>query len=254
MLDRAEDKTQTRNLSLAGIRLLKSLSDGERAAVESRCTYRHFAAGEVVLERERAGIGIYFMISGAARVVHYVANHEEITIAAVVPGDTLGEVSAIDSQGRSATIIADEDCVVAELPKEEFLALILRHGQVALELLRRWAVIIRKLDDKISYLSTGNPDQRVYGQLVRLARLDKSDDGRWAIRDLPSHQELAVWAQASRETVASAIGELVRRGVAERRNKTLYINDYAALKDMIGRVQQPEDGAPRFDQARAEAV
>ena len=59
---------------------------------------------------------------------------------------------------------------------------------------------------------------------------------------------------ASRETVASAIGELVRRGVAERRNKTLYINDYAALKDMIGSVQQPEHGAPRFDQGRAEAV
>jgi CRP/FNR family transcriptional regulator, cyclic AMP receptor protein len=253
MLDRPDDKNPTANLSLAGIRLLKSLSDAERAAVENRCNYRQFAAGEVVLARERAGIGIYFMISGAARVVHYVANHEEITIAAVIPGDTIGEVSAIDSQGRSATIIADEDCTVAELPKDEFLALIMRHGQVALELLRRWAVIIRKLDDKISYLSTGSPDQRVYGQLIRLARLEGSEDPRWAIKELPSHQELAVWAQTSREVVASAIGELVRRGVAERRTKTLYINDYAALKDMIGRVENPERGAPRFDQARAEA-
>jgi hypothetical protein len=130
----------------------------------------------------------------------------------------------------------------------------MRHSQVALELLRRWAMIIRKLDDKISYLSTGSPDQRVYGQLVRLARFDKSDDGRWAIRDLPSHQELAVWAQTSREVVASVIGELVRRGVAERRTKTLYINDYGALKDMIGRVQQPERGAPRFDQASVDAL
>jgi len=35
-----------------------------------------------------------------------------------------------------------------------------------------------------------------------------------------------------------AVAELVRRGVAERRTKTLYINDYAALRDLVSRPER----------------
>jgi CRP-like cAMP-binding protein len=249
MLETAESARASADLSLGGIRLLKALPPEELRALEARCTFRRFSAGEVVLEGYRAEIGIFFMVGGAARVVHAIADSQEITIAAVVAGDTIGEVSAIDSLGRAATIVAEENCLIAELPKEEFLALIVRRGDVALELLRRWARVIRALDEKVSYLSTGSPDQRVYGQLIRLARRDNADEGHWLIRELPSHQDLAEWAQTSREVVASAIGELVRRGVVERRTKTLHIKDYQALKDLVGRVDQPQQMAPRIHSA-----
>jgi CRP/FNR family cyclic AMP-dependent transcriptional regulator len=249
MLETAEHAHPSAELSLAGVRLLKALSTEELRALEERCSFRRYGAGDVVLAGHRADIGIFFMVAGAARVVHNIADSQEITIAAVVAGDTIGEVSAIDSLGRAATIVAEENCLIAELPKEEFLALIARRGDVALELLRRWARVIRALDEKVSYLSTGSPDQRVYGQLIRLARRDNAEDGRWLIRELPSHQDLAEWAQTSREVVASAIGELVRRGVAERRTKTLHINDYQALKDLVGRIGQPEQMAPRISSA-----
>ena len=236
-------------MALDSIRLLRTLPPEELRLLEARCNFRRFAAGEVVLEAHRADIGIFFMVAGAARVVHNIADNEEIAIAAVVAGDTIGEVSAIDSLGRAATVVAEEDCLVAELPKEDFLALIVRRGDVALELLRRWARVIRALDEKVSYLSTGSPDQRVYGQLIRLARRENPEDGHWLIRELPSHQDLAEWAQTSREVVASAIGELVRRGVVERRTKTLHINDYQALKDLVGRVGAPSEIAPRIASA-----
>jgi len=249
MVDAAEGAGSPADLSLAEVRLLKALSPVELRALELRCSFRRYAAGEVVLAGHRADIGILFMIAGAARVVHYIADGEEIPIAAVVAGDTIGEVSAIDSLGRAATVLAEENCVIAELPKEEFIALLVRRGDIALELLRRWARVIRALDEKISYLSTGSPDQRVYGQIIRLARRDPAEGEQWHIRELPSHQNLAEWAQTSREVVAGAIGELVRRGIAERRTKTLLIKDYQALKDLVGRVGQPEQPAPRIQSA-----
>jgi len=222
-------------MSLAGVTMLRDLADEERTALATKCTFRQVAAGEVVLDRFSPSAAVYFLVTGAARVVHYVAEGQEITIATVAAGDTIGEISAIDGRGRSATVVAEQDCVVAELPSDEFQALITRRGGVALELLRRWAGTIRHLSDKVSYLSTGSPDQRVYSELIRLARQDKPGGDRWLIRELPTHQELAKWAQTSREVVASAVAELVRRGVAERRTKTLYINDYAALRDLISR-------------------
>lgn len=232
------------SLSLAGINLLRQFPESIRKSLEAKCSFRHVAAGEVLLDRYSTENHVCFLISGAARVVHFVGDHEEFTIATVTGGDTLGEVAAIDGKSRSATIIAEEDCVVAELPQSEFRTLIVRHGEVALSLLTRWAGIIRALDDKISYLSTRSPEQRVYSELIRLARREKPDGDRWLIRDLPSHQELAMWSQTTRESVASAIADLVRRGIAERRTRTLYVNDYGALKDLIAKTPKADASAP----------
>jgi CRP/FNR family transcriptional regulator, cyclic AMP receptor protein len=229
-------------LSLAGVKMLRDLAAGERAALESKCTFRRFAPGDVVLDRFSPSAAVYFMISGAGRVVHYVSDEQEITIATVAAGDTIGEISAIDGLGRSATVVAEENCVVAELPSVEFHALLIRHGDLALELLRRWAATIRQLSDKVSLLSTGSPEQRVYSEIIRLARAEKPGSDRWVIRELPTHQELARWAQTSREVVAGAVAELVRRGVAERKTKTLYVNDYPALREMMSR-RENADGA-----------
>jgi len=236
------DDAKPNALSLAGIELLRSIPEDERAQIERRCIFRRFLAGDVMVARYSAGSEVYFILSGTARVVHYLPGEDEITIATVSAGDTIGEIAAIDGLGRSATIIADEDCTVAELPRTEFHALVVRHGQMAVALLHRWAAIIRELDDKFSYVSTISPDQRVYSQLVRLSRQEPPGSERWVIRDLPSHQDLAEWAQTSRESVASAIAELLRRGIAERRHRSLLINDYGALKILVmggGRTEAP---------------
>ena len=226
----ASDGPNPATLSLAGVNLLRDIPAAERKAVEEKCGFRRFAPGEVIVARFSAGSSVYFILSGTGRVVHYLPGEDEITIATVGPGDTVGEIAAIDGLGRSATIIADDDVITAELSRQDFREVVVRHGEVAFGLLYRWAAIIRELDDKFSYVSTISPDQRVYSQLVRLAR---QDGDVWLIRELPSHQELAEWSQTSRESVAAAIAELFRRGIAERRNKSLAIRDYAMLKSLV---------------------
>jgi CRP/FNR family cyclic AMP-dependent transcriptional regulator len=220
-------------LSLSGIKILRTVPEDERRVLETRCIFRRIAAGEVLMERFSTGSAVYFIVSGHARVVHLLDGQDEITIANVTSGDALGEISAIDGGGASATVIAEEDCIVAELPKEDFQALIVRRGEVALSLLQRWAAIIRDLDDKVSLVSSIGPAQRVYSELIRLARVEKPGSDRWFVPEIPSHQDLAVRAQTTREAVAGAIAEIVSRGIAERRTRALYINDYKALKDMI---------------------
>jgi CRP/FNR family transcriptional regulator, cyclic AMP receptor protein len=229
--------------SLDGITLLSRLSQAERSSLARCCAFKAVGAGQVILDRFSASNGVCFLVAGVARVVHYVADHEEITIATIPAGDTIGEISAVDGLGRSATVVADADCVIAELAQPQFHALLAQHGEVALDLLRRWAETIRKLSDKVSYLSTGSPDQRVYAEILRLAKPDQPGGSRWMIRELPSHQDLARWAQTSREVVAGAVAELVRRGVAERRTRCLHIIDYGMLKSLtLGGEAEPAQG------------
>jgi CRP/FNR family transcriptional regulator, cyclic AMP receptor protein len=228
-----QDGAHPGGLTLAGVELLRGVPEAERKKIEERCTFRRFAAGEVIVARFSAGNAVYFILSGTARVVHYLPGEDEITIATLGFGDTAGEIAAIDGLGRSATIIAEDDVTVAELSRPEFRELVMKYGEVAFALLYRWASLIRELDDKFSYVSTISPDQRVYSQLVRLARQGSPGDPIWIVRDLPSHQELGDWAQTSRESVAAAIAELYRRGIAERRHKALVIHDYGALKSLV---------------------
>src|SRR6185437_4049848 len=91
-------------MSLSGVTMLRDLEAEERSALATKCTFRRVAAGEVVLDRFSASAAVYFLVGGAARVVHYVAEDQEITIATIAAGDTIGEISAIDGRGRSATV------------------------------------------------------------------------------------------------------------------------------------------------------
>jgi CRP/FNR family transcriptional regulator, cyclic AMP receptor protein len=226
-------------LTLDGVKVLATVPDEERRFLETRCTFRRFAAGQVMMERFGIGRAVFFIIAGRARIVHMLDGTDEVTIAVVSGGDALGEISAIDGGRASATVIAEEDCTIAELPKEEFQALMVRRGEVALSLLKRWAAIIRDLDDKVSLVSSIGPDQRVYSEIIRMARVERPGSDRFYVPEMPSHQELAVRAQASRDTVAGAIAELVSRGIAERRTRALYINDYKALQGLMRQGKAP---------------
>lgn len=228
-----EGERATPGLSLDGVKILRTLPDEERRFLETRCIFRRIAAGQALMQRFGIGTAVYFIVSGHARVVHAYGADDEITIATVSDGDALGEISAIDGGGASATVVAEEDCTIAVLPKEEFQALIVRRGEVALSLLQRWGAIIRDLDDKVSLVSSIGPEQRVYSEIIRLARVERPGSDRWLVPEMPSHQDIAVRAQATREAVASAIAELVTRGIAERRTRALYINDFKALKDLM---------------------
>jgi CRP/FNR family transcriptional regulator, cyclic AMP receptor protein len=236
-------------VSLETIRLLQTLPAAERQAFERKCTTRRFAAGDIMIERFSPGNSVLFLVSGVARVVHNAGENGEITIATVGAGNALGEIAAIDGLGRTATILAESDCVAAEMSSADFSALLGSRAELGLDLLRRWASLIRQLDEKISFLSTGNPDQRVHAELVRLAQTTSTGGDRWVILEMPNHREIAVWAQTSREVVIRVLAELARAGVVERRAKTLHIHDYDALRRLAA---EPAAPPPAPDEAARE--
>lgn len=233
--DGAAGGTVADALSLADVAILGPLPEEERQRVATQCAYRRVAAGDVLLARYGVGSAVLFILTGRVRVVHRFGREDEVTIATVAAGETIGEISAVDGGVVSASIVAELDCVVAVLPNEAFRALIARRGEVALALLRRWAAIIRELDDKVSFIASVGPMQRLCSELVRLARVEAPASSRWLVPELPGHQELAIRAQMTRESVAQSIAELIGRGIVERRTRALHILDYPALKDMARR-------------------
>ena len=94
---------------LGEIRLLASLPAAELVALEQRCRWRRYHAGEQILDRDSATRDVLFISQGRIRVVNYAASGREIAFAVVEAGGHVGELSAIDGEGRSASLVAVND-------------------------------------------------------------------------------------------------------------------------------------------------
>lgn len=228
----ASQETRHSQERLDGIDLLAELAPEAVRDVEAQCVWHRIGEGEDVFDREHRGRDVFFIVAGSVRVMTYTTNRREVSLANILTGDYFGELSAIDGKVRSARVVAIEDSVIAALPGERFLDLMLRQPTVAVKVVQRLAFIIRVLDARVTDLSTLDDAQRVLVELVRIARPDPKRPGVWAISDLPNHREIASWAGTSREVVAQTIGELSRDGIVERRTMGLLIKDWGRLQLM----------------------
>ena len=217
---------------LNGVQLFSELSPEDVEDISSRCKWSFYAEDEQVFDQEHGGRDVYFVVSGSVRVFTFAANKREVALANILKGDYFGELAAIDGKSRSARVVATEDSVIASMEGKDFIGLMYKHASVAVRVVKRFALIIRTLDARVTDLSTLTENQRVLAELVRIAKPDIKKPGVWMITDMPNHKEIASWSGTSREVVAQTIGELARDGIVERRTMGLLIKDWTRLQLM----------------------
>jgi CRP/FNR family cyclic AMP-dependent transcriptional regulator len=215
---------------LARCGLLLGLSESALARIRQTVQWIDCEAGRQVFERGQTTTDVYFVISGALRVVSQSGQGREVSFAELGPGAYFGELSALDGKERSASVIATEPSVVAALPRNEFLLLVRENPDMALRLLGRLAQVIRELDSQVLDLSSMSSAQRVYVEILRLAEPAPENDGSWIIDPMPNHKEIAALVGASPEDVARAVGRLFQVGVARRVNRMVRILDRAHVE------------------------
>ena len=70
---------------------------------------RTFPAGASVLTAEQPGEAVYVILEGTAKVYVTHTDGTEVILAILGPGEIVGEMSAADSLGRSASVLTLED-------------------------------------------------------------------------------------------------------------------------------------------------
>ena len=227
-------KIETSPDTLASINLFTDLSKEQLSAIGTKCRWLNFAADQIIFERDVDSDGVYFIVSGAARVVNDAGIGEELTFADVEAGTFFGELSCVGDRGRSARVVAREDTVVAVLPSGDFIVLLKEIPDIAIRLIEYLSSIIRRSNERLTEFVALTPDQRIYAELLRLAAPSPKDDGQWLIDPLPPHSEISGRAGTDSEAVSLAIGTLIREGVARRRDNSLIISDYPKLRMLRG--------------------
>lgn len=219
---------------LDGIDLFEGLSAEDLDDIAGQCAWRQVPADHQVFDKNSDTQDVYFVVSGAVRILTPGPDECEVALADIRAGTYFGELAAIDGMRRSARVVALIDAELASLPAPDFLDLMRRHPEIALKVLSRLTRVIRNLDSRVTDLSTKTDSQRIFTQLAKLALPDPGLPEARLIPDLPNHREIASWTGTSREAVAQAIGDLARQGIVRRKGVGLHIPHWDLLLRLAG--------------------
>jgi small-conductance mechanosensitive channel len=104
--------------------------------MRGRLHVRHAAPGEAIIRAGDPGESLFAVLSGTLQVVRAVERQEPYTgifwetVATLGPGEWFGEASLLTGAPRSATVVAQTQVELAEIPKAAFEARLRQEPQV----------------------------------------------------------------------------------------------------------------------------
>lgn len=98
--------------------------------------WQNYKPGEVIFREGEESKAAFLIVSGEVRIVkgHDTPKFKELAV--VRAGEYIGEMGAIDDQPRSASAIADGAVVCAPVTPEEFMEMLRKNPDEAIDLLK----------------------------------------------------------------------------------------------------------------------
>ena len=161
-------KDDTRSL-LAEIQLFQGLTSAQLDWVAQRAHQRVFPAGTNVLTVEQPGEAVYIILNGTVKIHVEQGDGRDVILSILGSGDLLGEMSLIDSVGRSASALTLENSLMLWMDKQSFNTLLDEFPPMARNLVRILSARVRLSDQLIQALATLDVYGRVARQLLAFA-------------------------------------------------------------------------------------
>jgi len=218
--------------TLARVPLFRSLDEAAVRRLDAECIWRRAGAREWVLDYEAGGTDLFFVLHGHVRVVITAAGREVI-LRDIRDGEFFGELAAIDQRPRSAGIVAITDTLVARMPAGVFRRVVHEYPDLCDQLLQTLVGQIRTLSNRVNEQSNLGVRQRLYAELLRLARAPGNGDGRPVVSPPPTHAELAARVSSHREAITRELNALARARLIERRRGAIVLLDAGRLRGMV---------------------
>ena len=219
--------------SLAGMKLLTSVPEDRVSALGERCRWRRFEPGKVIVNLHDKTTDIYLIVRGEVRVTVFSETGRTVIMRDLKTGDHFGEYAAIDGKPRSASIVALNRTVVAQMPAQTFQDLLAEFPEISRAVMVLMAGAIRTLNERVVEFSTLGVRNRIHAELLRLARAGRIVDGAGRISPPPTHAEIASRISTHREAVTRELKQLENQALLERTRGAFVIKDLIELERMV---------------------
>jgi CRP/FNR family cyclic AMP-dependent transcriptional regulator len=160
-------RDDTRHL-LSDIKLFEGLTTTQLDWISKHAHRRVFNAGMNVMTVEQPGEAVFIILHGTVKI-HIEQGGRDVILSVLGSGDLLGEMSLIDSVGRSASALTLENSLMLWMDKTTFNYLLDNFPPVARNLVKILSARVRLSDQVIQSLATLDVNGRVARQLLAFA-------------------------------------------------------------------------------------
>ena len=221
---------------LHSVPVFKDLSDVEFDNLAPYFSIKNYPKNSMIVLEEEYGDTVYFVKEGTIKISRLNDEGKEVILALLGNGEIFGELSALDGEARSANALAQENCQLLAINKEDFLDILKHNFSVSFNLMCELAKRLRKSDQQIEALSLSDAEHRIGVSLLNLAEdMGVIRKGQVTIQNLPFQQDIANMAGTSRETVSRVLKILENKSMISKVGHTLVIPDYAFFKQIFGK-------------------
>jgi len=200
---------------LGELELFKGLAPRELEELNGLLRSSTVQAGTHFITAEQPGEVIYVLLEGTVKIYVTRPDGREVILAFLGRGDTVGEMSLMDSAGRSANVVATERARLLWMDRATFQACVRTLTPLATNLVRLLSHRLRFANEQIQALCTLDVQGRVARQILAMADRYGSPEAGGEVR-IPlrlTQSDLGEIVGASRERVNQVIVELKHRGL-----------------------------------------
>jgi CRP-like cAMP-binding protein len=201
------------------IPLFRNLEERDLAAIADLLIERRFPKGATIFEEGVSGEYMYLIQEGQVKITKMSEDGRQKILEILSAGEFFGEMAVLDQEPRSASVKTTHPSVLLALSRQDFLRLLRRNPEIAMQLIRVLSQRIRETDDQVRALLFERVESRTRRVLLRLAREPAPKDPTRRITSPVTHQELADMVGTSRETVTRVLKELKDEGWLRKEGK-----------------------------------
>ena len=220
--------------------LFETIGAEDLSYLAQRSQIERFARRAVILNAGSQEDRVCFLFEGRLQGVDFTIDGREVGLYFVDPGDYCGELSVFDSGAQPEYVIALNSAVVVFVPVEPLREVADRQPAIMAGLGNKLAGRIRQMTLQRSLLALPNITQRVCCQLWLLVTEENKESQQSAeIENPPTHMEIAIMLNVSRETVTRVFQHLQKQHIVSRDGTAkLLINDLQTIKGVAEGKQQ----------------
>jgi len=198
----------------------EGLSDQRLMVLGDYMSTHRYKKNTIVMNQGDPTDSMFVVAEGRCRLYRSDAQGKELVISLRGVGDYFGALALLDGQGRAYSVQTLESTTLYQIQQHDFLEILDKHPEIALNLLRSMAERMRRMAEDVSCLALMD----VYGRLAHVLDKESAEVGGVRKTSRLTQQDLADMTGASREMIGRIMKDLREGGYISVENKEIILH------------------------------
>lgn len=200
------------------------LSEEELQAFQQEKKTIHVRRGDLLLEENHAPNGVYYIISGTAKLFKVGFTGKEQIIRFIKEGDLIGYRSILSGENFGSSVTAIEDLKVDFIPERFFIKLLKNNAELSFEMLTILSRQLGNAADTITTLAQKTVRERL-AEILLLLENQLGTDEEGYIKVMLTREEIANLIGTATESTIRLISEFKNDGLIDVHGRKLKITN-----------------------------